>query len=85
MTWAGFRAEQVTIRGEPLTAYASSPGVTRSFCGRCGSHVAFHGEKWAGETHIPVCTFEAPELLPPEDDNFTDERLAWAALLGRSR
>lgn len=81
VTWAGFRTEQVTIRGETPTAHASSPGVTRCFCGRCGSPLSFQGEKWAGETHIPVCAFEAPELMAPEDDHFVDERLPWAMLL----
>src|SRR5262245_25655208 len=84
-SWAGCRHEQVPIHGETLTPYASSPGVTRCFCGHCGSPVAFRGEKWPGETHVPVCAFQAPELLPPDDDNFTDERLPWAALLANAR
>ncbi len=70
VTSAGFRTDQVTIGGATRTAYASSPGVTRSFCRRCGSPVALQGEKWADETHIPVCAFEAPEHLAPEDDHF---------------
>src|SRR5262245_15386376 len=84
VTWAGFRNEQVTIRGATLAAYASSPGVSRSFCVPCGLPVPFQGRRWAGETHIPVCAFAEPEHMAPEDDNFVDERLLWAALLGRA-
>jgi hypothetical protein len=82
VTWAGFRDEQVTLSGERLAGYSSSPGVTRFFCGTCGSPIAFRGEQWAGETHIPVCAFEAPETMAPASDHFETEKLPWAALLG---
>lgn len=84
VTWAGFRDEQVTLSGDALAGFASSPGVTRSFCGTCGSPIAFRGEQWAGETHIPVCAFEAPETMAPTDDHFETEKLPWAAMLGRT-
>ena len=84
VTWAGFLDAQVTLRGETLTAFASSPGVTRLFCETCGSPIAFRGEAWAGETHIPVCAFDAPETMAPESDHFENEKLPWAALLART-
>ena len=46
VTWAGFTDAQVAISGETLTGYASSPGVTRYFCSRCGSPIAFRGARW---------------------------------------
>jgi hypothetical protein len=82
LTWAGFTEDQVSFAGETLTHYASSPGVTRSFCGRCGSPLAFRGERWAGEVHIPVCAFDAPETMAPTKDYFDNEKLPWSALLG---
>lgn len=83
VTWAGFQDDQVTMSGDPLTAFASSAGVERFFCGKCGSPLAFRGEKWPGETHIPVCAFNAPEELAPASDHFAEEMLPWAALLGQ--
>ena len=82
LTWAGFLDHQVTLAGEPLREFASSPGVIRYFCGRCGAPLAFRGEQWPGETHLPVCAFDAPETLPPTSDHFVAEKLPWAALLG---
>lgn len=84
VTWAGFADSQVAITGDTLRGYASSPGVTRSFCGQCGAQISFRGERWAGETHIPVCAFDAPEEMAPDSDHFEAERLPWAALLGRA-
>jgi hypothetical protein len=84
VTWAGFADAQVTLTGASLRGYASSPGVIRSFCGACGAQIAFRGERWAGETHLTVCAFDAPETLPPESDHFEAEKLPWSALLGAS-
>jgi len=81
VTWAGFTDAQVAISGETLTGYASSPGVTRYFCTRCGSPIAFRGARWPGETHLPVCAFDSPETMAPTDDHFEAEKLPWAALL----
>lgn len=84
VTWAGYRDDQVTLTGETLTGYASSPGVVRSFCGRCGTPLAFRGERWAGETHLTVCAFDTAADMIPTDDHFAVDKLPWAALLGRS-
>jgi hypothetical protein len=82
LTWAGFLDAQVEIAGETLQGFASSPGVVRSFCGRCGSPIAFKGARWPGETHLAVCAFDAPETMAPTSDHLTEEKLPWSALLG---
>ena len=84
MTWAGFMEDHVVFHGETLAHYASSPGVKRSFCSRCGSPMAFRGERWAGEVHLPVCAFEDAASMAPTNDYFEAEKLPWAALLGAS-
>jgi hypothetical protein len=83
LTWSGWLDAQVTITGETLRSFASSPGVSRSFCGACGAPISFKGERWAGETHIPVCAFDAPDAMAPTSDHFEAEKLPWATLLGR--
>ncbi len=82
VTWAGFSEEQVSFSGEPLTSYASSVGAVRSFCGRCGSPIAFRGERWPGEWHLTVCAFDDAQAMAPQSDHFENEKLPWAALLG---
>lgn len=82
VVWAGYLDDEVVVQGAHLRQYLSSPGVIRSFCGRCGSPIAFRGERWPGETHLPVCAFDAPEALAPASDHFEAEKLPWAKLLG---
>jgi hypothetical protein len=84
VTWAGFRDEQVSLSGDALAAYASSPGVQRFFCRNCGAQIAFRGEEWAGETHLTVCSFEDAAAMAPTSDHFAEEKLPWAALLGKA-
>ena len=81
LTWAGFLDSQVAIAGEALRKYSSSPGVIRGFCGACGSPISYQGERWAGETHLAVCAFDAPETMAPSSDHLAEEKLPWAALL----
>jgi hypothetical protein len=80
VAWAGFNDEHVSFTGAPA-AFASSPGVTRLFCAQCGSPLAFRGERWAGETHLPVAAFDEPAALgPPKEDFYVQEKLAWTPL-----
>ena len=74
--WAGFERPQVSFTPEP-TWFASSPGVRRAFCGRCGSSLAFQGERWPTETHICLGAFDDPEPLAPGGHACADERIAW--------
>jgi len=79
--YAGFETSKVSFtRGEPAT-YASSPGVRRGFCARCGSTLTFEGERWPGEVHLHVGAFDDPASLPPSGKHaFAEERLPWLHL-----
>ncbi len=75
--YAGFELPQVRItQGEPQT-YASSEGVVRSFCGRCGGAVAYRGARWPTEIHLHVGLFDDPEPFAPTGHAFPEERLSW--------
>jgi hypothetical protein len=84
VTWVGFKRPQVEIvkGAELLRDYASSAGVTRKFCGHCGTRVAFESanEKWADEMHFPLALFVTPVDRAPSVNVFTDERPEWAPL-----
>ena len=82
VAWAGFADADVTFSGAAPAIYASSPGVERSFCPRCGSTLAYRGERWKGETHLPVCAFENASELAPQSDFYVEEMLPWAKRLG---
>jgi hypothetical protein len=79
-TYAGFPAGRFGyVAGEPAR-YHSSPGVTRTFCPRCGTPLTFEGDRWPGEIHVLVCTMDRPEDFPPTRESFAEEKLPWLHL-----
>ncbi len=78
--YAGFELEQVRFtRGEPLTR-ASSAGAERSFCGQCGSPLAYRGDRWPTEIHLHTGAFDDPEPFAPKGHAFAAERLSWTRI-----
>ncbi len=67
------------IKGAPET-YASSPGVTRSFCGACGTPLTYQAERWPGEVHVYLCTLDRPEAFEPKIHVHVGEQLSWLHL-----
>ncbi len=79
-TYAGFATEDVIWSGQARTRFSSSPGVERSFCARCGSPLSFAGERWPGEIHLFVASFENPASVSPEVHVHVGEQLSWLHL-----
>jgi len=84
VTWIGFKRAQVrfTKGAELIRDYASSKGVRRKFCTRCGTRLAFESEHghWADEVHLPLALFVTPVDRVPTVNAFPEERPAWAPL-----
>lgn len=60
--------------------YQSSPGVTRSFCARCGTPMAYRADRYPGEIHFFAATLDDPTLFAPTAHVHTDEMLPWIHL-----
>jgi hypothetical protein len=77
--YAGFLRERFCyLEGEP-ERFSSSPGVVRSFRGRCGTPLTHEGDRWPGEVHVLVGTLDHPERVTPQGHAF-EERLPWLHL-----
>ena len=63
-------------RGRP-TDYDSSPGVTRSFCGRCGSPLTYRTADAPDRVDLMICSLDDPGSITPAFHVWTRERLAW--------
>lgn len=75
--YAGFEANNFRFTAGTPTYFASSPGVRRGFCARCGSTLTYEGERWPSEVHIHVGAFDDAESFAPAGHAFADERLSW--------
>lgn len=66
--------------GVAPVVFASSPGVERRFCGRCGTPMSFRADRFPGEQHFFAATLDRPEDFRPEAHYFWAERLPWLHL-----
>ncbi len=74
--FVNFPKDSVRFEHDPAT-YQSSPGVTRSFCSRCGTPIAYQTVKRPGEIDIYVNAFDEPERFRPETHVFFAEHIPW--------
>jgi hypothetical protein len=80
VAWSGFPAAGFNFtRGVPAR-YASSPGVERTFCGRCGTQLTYQRRESPDSVDLTLASLEDPEALVPEDHIWTASRLSWIAL-----
>lgn len=78
VAWIAFKAEQVSIAGEPVT-YKSSEHGRRQFCGACGTGLFYVNDAiLPGLIDIQSCTLDDPEAAPPEAQIQLAERLGWS-------
>ena len=64
------------VQGRPVT-YDSSPGVRRSFCGACGSPLAYETEQRPDDIDLYVCSLDDPSAVTPQSHVHEAERLPW--------
>jgi len=57
--------------------YASSPGVLREFCGRCGTPLTYRSAQRAGEVDVGLATLDASAGLAPVDHIWMEDALPW--------
>jgi len=77
MAWAAFEQDALAIVEGSPTAYGSSPGVMRTFCGRCGTPLTLSDQRFPEEVYVALASFDNPEALPPEFHIWRSHRLSW--------
>jgi hypothetical protein len=76
-TWISVPRTALRFTGGERSYYASSPGVRRGFCGRCGSPLTYENEQLPDEVHILAGALEEPDAARPSAHVFSEEQLTW--------
>lgn len=77
--WLLLRSEQFSVRSGSPRTFNSSPGVTRAFCGRCGTTLTWVGDKQPGRIDVTIGSLDDPNQFPPSRAVYRRHKLAWAS------
>ncbi|WP_149541314.1 GFA family protein [Siccirubricoccus phaeus] len=80
VAWFSVPREGYRLLAGTPARYASSPGVTRTFCPRCGTSLTYESAAYAAEIDITTASLDDPEAVPPQDHTQTAHRLGWVSL-----
>ena len=76
LAFVGFMADEVAVEGEGLRTFDSGP-VTRSFCGVCGSPIAYVDARLAGRIYFVLGAMDAPENYVPTLHAYVSQQLPY--------
>ncbi len=73
--WVGYRPSQFRlIKGAPAS-FSKTPGVTRTFCARCGTSIGYSDEGMKDELYLTIGFFDHPERFLPSAHAYWRMRL----------
>lgn len=79
-TWFTVARADLRWTGTAPRAFASSPGVTRHFCARCGSPMGYETADRADDFDLYAASLDDHAGFRPQYHSFWDERVTWVAL-----
>lgn len=75
--FAAFDETTVTFTPDEGRRVSTNPGVTRTFCGTCGSPLAGRFDYLPGKVYIAVGILDQADDLAPQLHSHESQRLAW--------
>lgn len=78
--WATFHAADFSVTQGALQWHASSPGVTRGHCARCGTGINYRHAAKPDEIDITLASLDDPATLRPVAHIWVQDKLPWIVL-----
>jgi hypothetical protein len=76
-TYVGVKTARFRYTAGTPKGYSGSPGVTRHFCGDCGTPIAYTGARWPDEVHLYHGTLDDPAAWLPTGHAHVVEQIPW--------
>lgn len=73
--------EGTELGGDSLSFYASSPGVRRGFCNKCGSPMSFETDRRPDDIDLYVASLDHGLSVPIREHWHWDERVDWLTII----
>lgn len=80
VAWATFAVSDVHLERGSLQQLASSPGVLRGYCARCGTSVSYRNERRPAEIDLTVASLDDAAEYAPTAHIWVEDKLPWAII-----
>jgi len=77
VAWITVGRSQFTILSGIPSVFHSSPGVTRRFCGHCGTGLTYESERHPDSIDVTSASLDDPDAYPPTADVWLEDKLSW--------
>lgn len=77
VSWLHVALSQLSFTKGAAASIASSPGVERTFCARCGTPLTYRAESYGDAIDITTCSLDDPDLFPVQAHVWASHRLGW--------
>ena len=80
-SWSRVAAEDFNVTKGAITYCETSPGVTRGFCGQCGTSLNYRsageveGQDWAADAWFATASLDDPSIAKPKSHVYVSHKL----------
>lgn len=67
------------VSGDPRE-YRSSPGVSRTFCERCGTSLTYRRDEEPGSIDVTTASLDLPDEFPPARHIWLEDKVGWESV-----
>jgi hypothetical protein len=79
VAWVVFEDTRFQLLSGAFKTVRSTPPVRRSFCGDCGTPIAYQHDDDVANIELNTATLDAPERFPPAYEIWHEDRVSWVA------
>jgi len=80
VAWLTFERERFRIVSGTPQNFASSSGVLRTFCGRCGSQLTYTNSRRPTHVDVTTASLDDAARFPPLQEVWLEDRLPWVLI-----
>ncbi len=80
LAWVVFRSSDFAFIAESPVSFHSSPGVTRTFCGKCGTPLTYQRDAERGTIDVTTVTLDAANDFAPTKEIWVEHKVVWERL-----
>jgi len=80
VAWVVFRSSDFAFIAAQPTIFHSSPGVVRTFCGKCGTPLTYQRTANPDTIDVTTVSLSRPDDFAPTKEIWIEHKLAWESL-----